>query len=393
MKVCFTFLGPLKYRGRLFKQIKTLKNNGFEVMLIHGQTEKEAPDYSIYDFPIIPVKVVQESFKMLTFLSQLRFGQIAAKLIETNQADIVVSVALQSALSGALSKSRNPGRFFIFDNNELSIEMISSKFKRKVWSQIHNYILKKADVVMHAEKRRLEYFSKTYRTEAKQFLLENLPFFKNHVPERGLRKSIRCVYVGGFMPGRFIEEILIGFSELNEKSVFLDMIGFYSPPNYEIKIRKLIANIDTSHIKFLPPVSHSKMYNTLSSYDIGLAFYSNTNLNNYYCAPNKIYDYIQMGIPVITNDYPGLIDVIQKNRLGVCVSSVDTMNFKNAIHTINSDNLYANIDEKIKRRYSWENQEREYLKLFYRSQKINSVGGGLRWSPKTGQCAKLWVTP
>jgi len=82
MKVCFTFLGPLQYRGRLFKQIKTLQNAGFECLLIHGQTEPESPDYSIYDFPVLPVRVVHEKFKILTFTSQLQFAHKAAKLID-----------------------------------------------------------------------------------------------------------------------------------------------------------------------------------------------------------------------------------------------------------------------------------------------------------------------
>jgi len=243
--------------------------------------------------------------------------------------------------------------------------MMSSGLKRKVWAQIHNYILKHADVVIHAEQRRLEYFHRTYKTAANPFLLENLPFYRaDGPPFRDRSKNIRCVYIGGFMPGRYCEEMLIGFSKLKKAEVTFDMVGFYGRASYKETIKEVLKKIDTSRIRILPPVSHSEMYDFLARYDIGLAFYMNTNLNNYYCAPNKVYDYIQMGMPVITNDYPGLIDMVQKNQVGICVPSVDTAHIQEAIQRIEANNMYANITEPVRKRYSWENQEKKYLELF-----------------------------
>ena len=365
MEICFTYLGPLRYRGRLFKQIKTLQKAGHECLLIHGQTEKKPPDYSGYNFPVFPVRVVQERLKLLTLASQLHFAYKAAKLIEKIGANIVVCVALQSALSGAIAKSLKPDLRFIFDNNELSLEMYGSGPKRRIWAIIQNYILKRADVVMHAEKRRLEYFCKNYNSTAHHFVLENLPFFRSNVsPVRGQSKNIRCLYIGSFMPDRYCEEMLTGFSELNRPEVTFDMVGYYGDASYEETIKNLLDKIDTNRIKILPPVPHRKMYDFLIHYDIGLAFYRNTNLNNYYCAPNKVYDYIQMRMPVITNDYPGLIDVVRNNQIGVCITSVNVEHIQDAIQTIKANNMRANINEKIRKKYSWENQEKKYLQLF-----------------------------
>jgi len=365
MKVCFTYLGPLQYRGRLFKQIQTLRNAGFKCVLIHGQTETKAPDYSLYDFPILPIRVIQEKIKFLTLASQLNFAQKAAQKIKTVGADTVVCVNLQSALSGAIAKKSNPGLRFIFDNNELSLEMFTNPLKRNVWFFIQNIILKRVDVIIHAERRRMEYFHNVYNTEARNFVLQNLPFFREEVPApRDRSKPIRCVYVGSFMPDRYCAEMLNGFSQMNGLEVTFDMAGFYGRAGYERIIKSQLEAIETKRIRILPPVPHSEMYHFLSYYDIGLAFYQNTNLNNYYCAPNKVYDYIQMGMPVITNDYPGLLDEVQKNALGVCISNVDMPHLRDAIQTIIEKKIYANITDSVRKRFSWENQEIGYIKLF-----------------------------
>jgi hypothetical protein len=75
-------------------------------MVIHGRTEDEEPDYSVYNFPVIPIRVIQEKIKPLTLAMQLLFGYRAADVIISAGADAVVSVGMESALSGALAKRK-----------------------------------------------------------------------------------------------------------------------------------------------------------------------------------------------------------------------------------------------------------------------------------------------
>jgi hypothetical protein len=94
-----------------------------------------------------------------------------------------------------------------------------------------------------------------------------------------------------------------------------------------------------------------------------LAFYENINLNNYYCAPNKFWDYINNGLAVITYKFPGLMDVIEKNQIGVCVEEITAMTVKDAIEKINTNNYYRNL-ENLQGQFIWENQEENFLSIF-----------------------------
>lgn len=82
-------------------------------------------------------------------------------------------------------------------------------------------------------------------------------------------------------------------SQYNDKFTYL---GFYNPPMH------------------LVIASHA---------DIGLLVYVSENsafgLNAMYCAPNKIYEYTGFGMPVITNDVPGLYYSVQMNKMGCCL--------------------------------------------------------------------------
>ena len=364
MKIAFTYLGPLRYRGRLFKQIKTLQKAGHECMVIHGRTEDEEPDYSVYNFSVIPLRVIHEKFKPLTLAMQFLFANRAAGLIQSVGADAVVCVALQSALSGALAKRRKKSLFFVYDSNELILETFAPGLKHRVWRSVQNCVLKYADVIMHAERHRLEYFNDTYQTDAKPFLLENLPYYRENVPYRKTDKRLRCVYLGILSPDRYCTVMLEALAEMRGHGVLFDLVGFFGRKEYKKEVEFILSRCRADNVRVLPPVVHDDIYSFLENYDVGLAFYKNTNLNNYYCAPNKVYDYIQLGMPVITNDYPGLTEIVAANKIGICIPEVSINHLQTAVKAIKIQHINLPIPNRIRMRYSWEYQETGYKRIF-----------------------------
>jgi glycosyltransferase involved in cell wall biosynthesis len=129
-------------------------------------------------------------------------------------------------------------------------------------------------------------------------------------------------------------------------------------------IRKRIDELGANHVRLLPGVPYAKIPSLLADYHIGLALYRNTSLNNYYCAPNKVYDYLMNGLPVITNRYPGLVPVIDGNRVGACIDEVTTAEIGRAVEMIREGRCWENITRDLRRRYCWEQQVPQYLEAF-----------------------------
>jgi glycosyltransferase involved in cell wall biosynthesis len=144
-------------------------------------------------------------------------------------------------------------------------------------------------------------------------------------------------------------------------NISLDIIG----PGDKIYIDNLKQEIvGYENIRILPGVSQKDIDELLPQYDIGFAFYSNTNLNNYYCAPNKIFQYINNRVAIISNDYPGLISLVQNNKIGVCVNKINEEQLESAIRKIQKEQLYNNITDELRFNYSWNTQEDNFLSLF-----------------------------
>lgn len=365
-KIAYTYVGTLAYRGRLLKQISTLQEAGFDCRLICGDWGARPLNKEDYNFPIDIIPTSKKWGGFALFLRELRFGYVAARIIAESDVTHVVSFSLESLLAGALAKRMRPDLKLIFDSNELHLECFVSKVKKFLWAPIQKYCVKKCDVVMHAEENRLKYFKKHHdRTNRLQFLLENFP---NYLERKGVGESpasspIRVLYVGCLGWDRYTSELFDIFRELAPE-YSLDLVGPMSPPAFESKFDEHRKSHPAPNVRVLPPIPYPEMENLIRKYHVGIALYKNNNLNNYYCAPNKVYDYLMSGVPVVANDYPGLKRVLEGGEVGACVAEVNLENFRTALEEIRSERRWENITDEVRERYSWEAQTPGFLALF-----------------------------
>ena len=97
-----------------------------------------------------------------------------------------------------------------------------------------------------------------------------------------------------------------------------------------LKIRAKEENLSNCH--FLNPMDKGKLFDyIIKNVDVGLMILDNIPAFYYGTSPNKFFDYISLGLPVI-NNYPGWIaDHITKSQCGKVVRPDDSIAFSQAI--------------------------------------------------------------
>lgn len=96
-----------------------------------------------------------------------------------------------------------------------------------------------------------------------------------------------------------------------------------------LKKRSLSEGID--NVLFFPPVKKTEMARITASFDCGLMILANVEAFYYGTSPNKFFDYISAGIPVV-NNYPGwLADLIGQNGCGIAVPPESASAFADAL--------------------------------------------------------------
>lgn len=70
----------------------------------------------------------------------------------------------------------------------------------------------------------------------------------------------------------------------------------------------------------LDNVPHADLHTILGLCHIGIVTYSFSGLNNIYCSPNKLFEYAYAGLPVVSSGQRVLRQVVERYRIGECLS-------------------------------------------------------------------------
>jgi glycosyltransferase involved in cell wall biosynthesis len=116
----------------------------------------------------------------------------------------------------------------------------------------------------------------------------------------------------------------------------------------------------TSTIFYHPVVNHNAVLNYSSSADYGVSFTEDSCLNHRYCLPNKIFEYLMAGLPLITSNLPEMKSLIEAESVGVVAQENTVEGFRQAVReSLGQD--YKIMQESVfeaRKKYCWEEQEK-----------------------------------
>ena len=255
----------------------------------------------------------------------------------------------------------------IYDAHELEsqtngITPIESKivyFVEKIsWKYINNLIVVSPSIV--------KWYNKMIGKKS-TIIIMNAPFVeKNNIDNESdyLRKLYNIpkpskifIYIGGFMKGRGIEILMNIFKkeDINSHIVFL---GYG-----ELRDKMIKESDKCVKIHVHDAVPHEKVIPIAKSADIGLCFIQNISLSDYYCLPNKLFEYAFAEIPMLASNFPDIIEVVDKFNLGK-YSSLEIEDIFNTIKEFQEMEELPKIKSENLYELSWQKQEEKLIKLY-----------------------------
>jgi glycosyltransferase involved in cell wall biosynthesis len=229
----------------------------------------------------------------------------------------------------------------------------------------------KFHAVIFAEKSYVACFPSLERTE----VVQNFPQVANLRRLRGQPKfrQFTVGYIGAISLTRGFGETLEVLSSLDKQglSIAFECIGPLRPEAATYFEHWKTRNLDTSmrvNLRgFMPAEEGLK---TIARCQVGLALLqpSPNYLGSY---PTKIFEYMALGIPFITSNFPLYQEIVETYQCGICVDPLDKLQVANAIQKLASDN---NLLEEMGRKgieaaestFSWDREESKLLE-FYRN--------------------------
>ena len=129
-------------------------------------------------------------------------------------------------------------------------------------------------------------------------------------------------------------------------------------------LEKLIVNeADKSHkVYFHPSVSPNELLKYTGSADIGLSLIQNT-CKSYFCMPNKLFEYLMTGLPVLVSNMKEMGEFVEKYEVGLVLEDNGVGSVNSAIDEILKADLSKLQQNALSAsmKHSWEVQEKKMI--------------------------------
>jgi len=165
------------------------------------------------------------------------------------------------------------------------------------------------------------------------------------------------VYVGFLAEGRGLEHLVQTFESDEVESHFV-LLGY--GPLFD-KIMKKTKFSEKIHVH--PAVSHEEVANVTRSADVGVCFVENVSLSDYFCLPNKLFEYAFSDLAVISSNFPDITKMVSDFGLGV-VTSPDLDGVYSSVLELEKMDLQDFYKNKDLTPISWEAQSVKLLSLY-----------------------------
>ena len=144
--------------------------------------------------------------------------------------------------------------------------------------------------------------------------------------------KIRFIHHGGVIRNRGIER-MITLMEILGEGYELDLMLVSSPGNaYFDELCKAAAKV--SNVNIIEPVHPNDIIKKCAEYDCGLYIMAINDSQNRFCLPNKFFEFVASGLPLITSFSEDMKSIIQEHNLGLAFSQEGLTEIADAIRKL-----------------------------------------------------------
>lgn len=228
-----------------------------------------------------------------------------------HKADVVMACDTDTLLAVRLAKLIK-GFWLVFDAHELFIdlpELVNRRFARTSWRIVERSCIPGVDCAITVSDGVAQKYQERY---GKSFaVVRNVPLCSAITKDHEIASNV-IIYQGAVNVGRGLELLCHAISFLPEVELWI--VGTGSMDNTIAAIAKPL--IDTGRIKLLGRILPEDLRAVTAKASVGVSLEEDMGLSYRYCLPNKLFDYVAAGIPVLVSDLPEMRKLVEHYQIG-----------------------------------------------------------------------------
>jgi glycosyltransferase involved in cell wall biosynthesis len=300
------------------------------------------------------------------------FIKLFAPVLPNHPAEVVVAHDLPM-LPVALYAASLHGAKVAYDSHELFAEQEFSTSEKRMWRALEARTIGSCDAVMAVnasvareltQRYGVAHVEVVYNAERCRDLAEcshRLHDVFNLPPSAHV-----LLYQGGLSRGRQLEAMVSAMALIQITDVHLVILG---DGPLQPALQKLAATAGVQgRVHLHPAVPQSELLAWTAAADAGVIPYQPTCLNNLYSTPNKLFEFIAAGLPILASDLPEIRAIVAGHGIGQLADLSSPRAIAAAIDRFFSDTrqlaAWRDASRKARCVVNWDEEGRKVVRVF-----------------------------
>ena len=369
-RIVITRANPLAPDPRVMKIARALREGGFAVTLVGWNMNGNLPDFERleeFDCQRLPVRA-HFGRGLVNIIHQLRWQVALLGWLRRHRQEYEIIHACDfDTVLAALCMQAWYGKKVVYDIFDFYADMLRAtpQLVKRAIRNIDLRAINKADAVILADNSRFQQISGAHpkRSAVIYNTLEDLP--EAEPPPQASTDSgggLRLAYFGNLQVERGLLELLAVLG--SHPAWRLDLGGFGGDKLLIQEKASQLANV-TWHGR----IPYELVLSLSSLADVLIATYDPKIPNNRYASPNKLFEAMLLGKPIVVAEGTNMDRIVLESGCGVVVPYGSQADLENALQTLQDKpdlrkQLGANGRRAFEMTYNWQAMQKRLLALY-----------------------------
>ncbi|MFW9995571.1 MAG: glycosyltransferase family 4 protein [Candidatus Odinarchaeota archaeon] len=356
---------------RVLKEAETLATHGFSVTIVAVRYTKMLAKREIYAKNVL---IIREDIIKKSLIRYFHFWLKCWIKYRQSKPGWIHCHDLNALPPGFMIKRK--GTKLVYDSHDLFPHMMSSVFGKKGYygfCALEKFMYKRVDRVITANDGFARILEQNYGKKA--VILLNMPqkesfssiteFLKSS--EKKQKRPV-ITYMGIIVYGRGYEELVETAVILKRYKMDVEFLIIGTGP-LKKKIERMVTNKGVSQMfRFTGKLPYLEAMKAIALADIGLILFQ-PDPNNWLGVPNKLFEYIACGVPVLASNFPFLREFIKREGIGTVVNPLKPeMIAKSLLFMMKRpedlEKMRKNAIKAFNERYNWQHAIPRILSVY-----------------------------
>jgi glycosyltransferase involved in cell wall biosynthesis len=368
MHIAMVVYSDLNFDFRVYREALALEQAGHNITIV-------APDFGTKPEAVWNrfelVRPASDPSQTLRIRYPL-FWLNARRALNALSADVIHAHDLDT-LWPATEVARRRGIPVVYDSHEYFIEqsgLVGRPLMRGFWSRLERRLIRNVHRTITVSESIARELRDRYRLE-EVTTLRNLPPFRSAVESRKIHQVLDLdpglkvvLYQGGFLTDNGLAEQIEAVSTVSGAVMVLIGDG---PCEAELMSIVRTRGLEKK-IYFIDRVPFSDLHEYTCSADLGLCLIKGSGQSFYHSMPNKLFEYMMAGLPVLASNFPEMQAVVDESKAGRVTSPGDVQAVADTIRDMLADPMvlqkYAAAARLAAEQYCWERERSKLVQLY-----------------------------